>query len=134
VIVLADAREQPFFEDLITRLDGKADPNTRNEVIFLQHADARTWRPSSSRSSPAEFRGAEGGGPVRPPRRHRNGRPAGANANASTAGRHGHQRRVQQLCHRAARRAQQLDRRLGTLDDIRLIRDLVDKIDAVLPR
>lgn len=41
VIVLADPREQAFFEDLIQKLDVKADPNTHNEVIYLKHADAK---------------------------------------------------------------------------------------------
>ena len=40
IIVVTDPRLQPFFEELITKLDGKSDPNTRNEVIYLRHAEA----------------------------------------------------------------------------------------------
>jgi general secretion pathway protein D len=40
LILLADARLHPFFDDLIAKLDVKADPNTRNEVIYLKHAKA----------------------------------------------------------------------------------------------
>lgn len=40
IIVVTDSRLIPFFDELITKLDGKADPNTRNDVIFLKHADA----------------------------------------------------------------------------------------------
>ncbi len=40
LIVVADPRLHPFFDELIEKLDGKADPNTRNDVIFLKHADA----------------------------------------------------------------------------------------------
>lgn len=40
VILISDAREQPFFDDLIARLDSEASPNTRSEVIFLKHASA----------------------------------------------------------------------------------------------
>ncbi len=40
VVLIADARLHPFFDDLIAKLDIKADPNTRNEVIPLNNADA----------------------------------------------------------------------------------------------
>lgn len=40
VILISDVREQPLFDDLITRLDTEASPNTRSEVIFLKHANA----------------------------------------------------------------------------------------------
>jgi general secretion pathway protein D len=45
IIVLADSRQIPLFDDLITKLDVKADPNTRNEVIFLKHASAKDVAP-----------------------------------------------------------------------------------------
>ncbi|EIP99836.1 type II secretory pathway, component PulD [Opitutaceae bacterium TAV1] len=38
VILISDPREQGFFDDLIARLDVRADPNTRSEVIALKHA------------------------------------------------------------------------------------------------
>lgn len=40
VIVITDPRQFPFFDDLITKLDVRADPNTANEVIYLKHAKA----------------------------------------------------------------------------------------------
>jgi len=40
LVLLADSRQHPFFDALITKLDVKADPNTRNEVIYLKHATA----------------------------------------------------------------------------------------------
>ena len=40
IIVVTDPRQHAFFDDLILRLDGKSDPNTRNEVIYLKHAEA----------------------------------------------------------------------------------------------
>jgi general secretion pathway protein D len=40
IILLADSREHAFFDDLIEKLDVKSDPNTRNEVIYLKHAQA----------------------------------------------------------------------------------------------
>jgi len=41
IIVIADSREIPFFDDLIAKLDVKSDPNTRTIVIYLKHADAK---------------------------------------------------------------------------------------------
>ena len=41
IILLADPRQYPLFDDLIAKLDVKADPNTRNEVIYLKHATAK---------------------------------------------------------------------------------------------
>lgn len=41
VIVVSDSRQVPFFDDLIAKLDVKSDPNTRNEVIYLKHAAAK---------------------------------------------------------------------------------------------
>lgn len=41
VIVISDPRQVAFFDDLIAKLDVKSDPNTRNEVIYLKHATAK---------------------------------------------------------------------------------------------
>jgi general secretion pathway protein D len=41
LIVIADPREYALFDSLVAQLDIKSDPNTRNEVIYLKHADAK---------------------------------------------------------------------------------------------
>jgi general secretion pathway protein D len=41
IVVIADPREYPLFDSLIEKLDVNSDPNTRNEVIYLKHADAK---------------------------------------------------------------------------------------------
>jgi general secretion pathway protein D len=41
IVVIADPREYPLFDALISKLDVNSDPNTRNEVIYLKHADAK---------------------------------------------------------------------------------------------
>ncbi len=41
IILIADPRQHAFFDELIAKLDVRADPNTRNEVIFLKHAAAK---------------------------------------------------------------------------------------------
>jgi general secretion pathway protein D len=41
VVLISDPRQVPFFDELIAKLDVKSDPNTRNEVIYLKHAAAK---------------------------------------------------------------------------------------------
>ncbi len=40
IVLIADPRQHKFFDELVARLDVRADPNTRNEVIYLKHAAA----------------------------------------------------------------------------------------------
>lgn len=40
IILISHPAEQNFFDNIITKLDIRADPNTRSEVIFLKHAKA----------------------------------------------------------------------------------------------
>lgn len=48
VILLADPRQWPLFDNLINNLDIPSNPNTRNAVIYLKHADAQTLYPELS--------------------------------------------------------------------------------------
>jgi general secretion pathway protein D len=41
VILITDARQYAFFDDLIAKLDTKSDANTRNDVIYLKYAMAK---------------------------------------------------------------------------------------------
>lgn len=41
VILVTDQRQHRFFDELISRLDVKSDPNTRTEVLYLKHATAK---------------------------------------------------------------------------------------------
>lgn len=41
IILITDPRQHAFFDELVRRLDVRADPNTRNEVIYLKHATAK---------------------------------------------------------------------------------------------
>ncbi|MCC5790124.1 MAG: hypothetical protein JJT75_10840 [Opitutales bacterium] len=40
VIVITDPRNMDYFENIIERMDVRSEPRTRNEVIFLKHAEA----------------------------------------------------------------------------------------------
>ncbi len=41
IILISDPRQHAFFDELIAKLDVKSDPNTRNEVIYLKHGTAK---------------------------------------------------------------------------------------------
>jgi general secretion pathway protein D len=45
IILICDPRQHAFFDELIAKLDVKSDPNTRNEVIYLKHAAAKDVAP-----------------------------------------------------------------------------------------
>ncbi|MGH7996304.1 MAG: secretin N-terminal domain-containing protein [Opitutaceae bacterium] len=134
VIVITDKREVPFFNELISKLDLKSAPNTRTAVIYLQHADATTLQTvlaSVISGQVAATQKATGSAPV-------------ATANpASRAGFH-----LSPAAAEAVKEASSAafspyasvvaDERSnsivvsGTSDDVRLVRDLVAKLDKAL--
>ncbi len=149
IILIADPKQYAFYDELITKLDIKADPNTRNEVIYLKHATAKdvasllttvitgqnTAASKNGATRPAQSGGGfNGTSPFAPP-------PATPNAPATTT-----PTPTATAAATAAAAATEFSSFLtvtsdersnavvvsGTLDDIRLIRELVDKIDIVL--
>jgi len=129
VIVICDPRELPFFDDLISKLDVKSDPNTRNEVIYLKHADAKDLttllsavvsgqNQAAQKSSNQSVRPGEISTPQ--PATPTSGKEGGATNEFSSF------------------MTIQPDERSnavvvsGTVDDIRLIRDLIEKLDIAL--
>jgi len=158
VVLIADPKQQAFFDELIGKLDVKADPNTRNEVIYLKHATAKdvstllttviTGQTTAAAKSNGAARAGQQAGfgntsPFNPtPAPATNGNAAANNAarpatgNAATAA-------ASAIASDSATQFSSLltvasDERSnavvvsGTVDDIRLIRELVDKIDIVL--
>ena len=135
IILLADPRQHALFDELIAKLDIKADPNTRNEVIYLKHAaskDVATLLSSlvSGQNSAAQKSGdsaARTGQPSIPT-------PAspGSPAMAAVAGLSEVTSNFSNLVTILADERSNAVIVSGTLDDIRLIRELVDKIDVVL--
>ncbi len=151
-VLIADSRQHPFFDELIAKLDVKADPNTRTEVIKLNNATAadvatllttvitgqttaaakasgNTSRTNSGNTSPFNPPAATPNAPATPAANNNAARPATTSAAVN-----------------AAESATQFSSLLtvtsdlrsnsvvvsGTLDDIRLIKELIDKIDIVL--
>jgi general secretion pathway protein D len=145
IILIADPREYPLFDRLIERLDIVAEPNTRNEVIPLKHADAKdvvtilsalitgqnaavqkganqSVRPGSIVPQPGQP------AVVNPPPGVPGVIPAVANAGDTLPGSSEFSTYI----------TVQPDERSnavvvsGTLDDLRLIKDIVAKIDVLL--
>ncbi len=156
VVLIAAPQQYAFFDELITRLDVKADPNTRNEVIYLKHATAKDvatllttvvtgQTTAATRGGNGSTRTQTGFGntspfnpapvPTPPPAESGGATPpptgSAANANAAAGGADSATQFSTLLTIASDDRSNAVVVS-GTVDDIRLIRELVDKIDIVL--
>jgi general secretion pathway protein D len=136
IILIADPREYPLFDSLIRQLDIIAEPNTRNEVIPLKHADAKdvttllsalisgqtaaASKASSQSVRPGQIAPQPGAAPAATP----------AVANGADL--------IPGSSEFSSYITIQPDERTnsvvvsGTVDDLRLIKDIVAKIDILL--
>ncbi len=145
IIVVTDPRQWDFFTELIEKLDQKSDPNTRTEVLYLKHAKAKDvvdvlTRIISGTSAALQKQNA---GSVRPgqpgtPMQPQPGAPAVAQptvVSGSSANNPGSDSGSNEF---SALMTVVNDERsnavvvFGTSDDIRLARELVDKLDIQL--
>lgn len=142
VLVVTDPRQYAFFDSLIAKLDLKSEPNTRNEVIHLKSAAAKDVATTLSQMvSGQNAAGRNSGDVVRPgvpastaPPTDRATPPSAPNPVAAAI--------PALLAESTAQFSPFLtilpDERSnslivsGTVDDIRLIRDFVEKIDVLL--
>lgn len=144
IILIADPRQYPFFDELIAKLDVKADPNTRNEVIYLKHAAAKdvstllkdlvtgqtsaTQKASGQSVRPGQV--VTPGQPVAP--QPAAPQPAAINLAGPDLGSLAGSNEFSALVTVTYDERSNAVIVSGTGDDIRLIKDLVDKIDIVL--
>ncbi len=146
IILVADPRQYPFFDELIAKLDTKSDPNTRNEVIQLKHATAKdvatvltllvSGQNNASKTAGQENLARTPQGATPPPPA---GQPAvtAATASAVAASLNGAAADSGGNQFSALLTILPDDRSnslvvSGTVDDLRLIHDLIDKIDVIL--
>lgn len=131
VVVVSDVRLHGFFEDLISRLDVGSDLSTRNEIIYLKHAAAHDVATSLTQlvasqnnpgrmGSPAISKSAANSASPAPGVPLEAGEPAIVPMQFSSL-----------LTVLPEERSNALIVS-GTVGDIRLIRELVDKIDILL--
>ena len=133
IVLISDPRQYDFFDRLIARFDVKADPNTRNEVVFLRHAAAKEVASLLSQLVSGQNSAARSAGQetVRP------ATPAAAAPNApappaATPLNPGASHEFSNLLSILPEERSNSIVVSGTVDDIRLIRELVDKIDVLL--
>ena len=143
IILISDPRQYPLFDELIAKLDVKSDPNTRNEVIYLKHATAKDIATlltnlvsgQSQAASRADQQAARPGQPtvVRPQTPPANA-PAGAlqPVIANLVAEAGLGTQFSTLVTVLADDRSNSIVVSGTVDDIRLIREIVDKVDVLL--
>jgi len=139
VVVIADPLEYPLFDALISKLDIVSDPSTRNEVILLKHADAKDvstllsslisgQTAASQKASSNSVRPGTVATPNAP------AAPASANAPAASSS----SAETPFSSQFSSFITIQPDERTnsvvvsGTVDDLRLIRSIIDKIDILL--
>jgi general secretion pathway protein D len=134
VILISDPRQHAFFDDLIARLDVEADPNTRNQVIFLKHASAKEIATLLSqlvqgRNDAARTSGIDSSRPASTPAAPPT--PASGQTVATAPVMESSQEFSELLTILAEERSNALIIS-GTADDILLIRRIVEQIDVLL--
>ncbi|ACB74906.1 secretin N-terminal domain-containing protein [Opitutus terrae] len=138
VILLSDPRQHPLFDELIAKLDVRAEPNTRNEVIYLKHASAKDVAPLLSQlvsgQNTAAQKAAGTSGSVRAPVPQPNQPNQAATPDAAVA-LAGATVDTNEFSSYITILPDERSNSIvvsGTVDDIRLIRDLVEKVDILL--
>ena len=138
IILLADPRQHAIFDDLIAKLDTIAEPNTRNEVIYLKHATAKDVAGTLSQlvsGQNSSTQKASGGNSVRPNQLVAPNAAPGAPTPAFNVGNLGGGEPTNEFSSLITVLPDDRSNAVivsGTVDDIRLIRELVDKLDIVL--
>lgn len=138
VIVVSDPRELSLFDALVARLDVRADPNTRNEVLSLKHAAAKDVASILSnlvtgQNNAARQQESTAGRPVAVANSVAAAASPAAPAGAAPPG--GGTESANQFSPLLTILPEERSNSLvvsGTVDDIRLIRDLVTQLDVLL--
>ena len=138
IILISDPRQQGLFDDLIAKLDVKSDPNTRNEVINLKHATAKDVATILSQLVSGQNNAAKTAGQENVARNPLApavpvaGQPVPAGAAVSALGLEAGSNQFSSLLTILPDDRSNALVISGTVDDLRLIRELVGKIDILL--
>ncbi len=137
VLLMGSADQHDFFDKLIDTLDQKSNPNTKTDVIFLRHADAQQVATLvTSLVTGQTTAAARAGNTVRSTTLNRTATPAPAVAGAPAAAgapQMGADEFSSNLTVLPDIRSNSVVVS-GTNDDLRLLHELVDKVDIVLPQ
>ena len=136
VLLMGSADQHDFFDKLIETLDQKSNPNTKTDVIFLRHADAQQVATLvTSLVTGQTTASARAGNTVRNTTLNRAPTPVaapGAPA-AATSSQMGADEFSSNLTVLPDVRSNSVVVS-GTNDDLRLLHELIDKVDIVLPQ
>jgi len=140
IILIGSADQHTFFDNLIETLDANADPNTMTDVIFLRHANATEVATlltqlitgqTKATTTASGGKSTTGTNRVTTPTGN-NAAPAAAAANSNSA-----QNGADEFSSMTTVLADVRSNSIvvsGTKDDLRLLHQLIDKVDVVLPQ
>lgn len=138
VIVMGSADQHPFFDKLIESLDATSDPNTKTDVVFLRHANATETASLLTQLITGQTRAAStanGGRATTGTNRVTTPVAPVAATGAAAAG--SQQNGADEFSTMVTVIADVRSNSIvvsGTKDDLRLLHDLIDKVDVVLPQ
>ncbi len=139
IILIGSADQHTFFDNLIETLDAIADPNTKTDVIFLRHANATEVATlltqlitgqTKATTTASGGKSTTGTNRVTTPAANT---PAAASAANSGAGQNGADEFSSMTTVLADVRSNSIVVS-GTKDDLRLLHELINKVDVVLPQ
>ena len=135
ILLMGSADQHEFFDKLIETLDQKSNPNTKTDVIFLRHADAQQVATLvTSLVTGQTTAAARAGNTIRTTTLNRGPTPAPAAAAAAPgAPQMGADEFSSNLTVLPDVRSNSVVVS-GTNDDLRLLHELIDKVDIVLPQ
>ena len=137
VLLMGSADQHDFFDKLIETLDQKSNPNTKTDVISLRHADAQQVATLvTSLVTGQTTAAARAGNTVRSATVNRTPTPVAApvaGAAGATTSQMGADEFSSNLTVLPDVRSNSVVVS-GTNDDLRLLHDLIDKVDIVLPQ
>jgi general secretion pathway protein D len=140
IIVMGSADQHPFFDKLIESLDATSDPNTKTDVVFLRHANATETASLLTQLITGQTRAAStanGGRATTGTNRVTTPTPAATGAAAAAAATGSQQNGADEFSTMVTVIADVRSNSIvvsGTKDDLRLLHDLIDKVDVVLPQ
>ena len=139
VLLMGSADQHDFFDKLIDTLDQKSNPNTKTDVIFLRHADAQQVATLVTGLVTGQTTAAtRAGNTTRSTTLNRTTTAAPVATTASTAAAAGTQQAgADEFSNTVTVLPDVRSNSIvvsGTNDDLRLLHDLIDKVDVVLPQ
>ena len=139
VLLMGSADQHDFFDKLIDTLDQKSNPNTKTDVIFLRHADAQQVATLVTGLVTGQTTAAtRAGNTTRSTTLNRTTTAAPVAATAATAAAAGTQQAgADEFSNTVTVLPDVRSNSIvvsGTNDDLRLLHDLIDKVDVVLPQ